>query len=250
MTKKIARQLENAGFSAVARPKWPVRALYEGRSMFSPRLRLRLALGLIGLQLIGGCGDSITGSEVPNTAPETILTAAPPQASPTGTIVNFYWDGFDPDGQVTGFEWRISDNGADGVVDVVDTLTAALPWHFTETLDSTFAVSADIPGFSDDVADSISPKAVRSWQSHTFFIRAIDDRGMRDPSPASASFTATTLTPTVTITLPSAVQPNTCATAPPALAFGWDARDPDTESQEPQAVRYLLKRYGSDGDAW
>jgi hypothetical protein len=217
--------------------------------MFSPRLRLRLTIALIGLPLIGGCGDSITGNEVPNTAPETLLTAAPPQASPTGTVVNFYWDGFDPDGKITGFEWRISNNGTDGVVDPVDTLSTTLPWQFTEILDSTFAVSADIPGFSDDVADSVSPKAVRSWQSHTFFIRAIDDRGARDPSPASASFTSTTLAPTVTITLPSSVQPNTCATAPPALAFAWRAKDPDIESQEPQAVRYLLKRYGAAGEA-
>jgi len=207
-----------------------------------------LPLLIAGALLLAGCGEAITGTELPNAAPETMVTAAPPQATPTGTVVTFYWDGFDPDGEIVGFEWRISDNGEDGIVDPADTLSSRLPWNRTTTLDSTFAVTADLPGFEDDIDDSVSIRQIRSWQSHTFFIRAIDERGMPDPTPATASFTSTTLTPNVVITIPNSVQPNTCASAPPGLAFSWEGRDPDSETTEPQAVRYLLKAFGGIGD--
>jgi hypothetical protein len=205
-----------------------------------------LALGAL---LLAGCGESITGNEVPNAPPETMVTAAPPQSTATGSIVTFYWDGFDPDGEIVGFEWQISDNGPDGVVDPADTLTANLPWHFTSALDSTFLVSADLPGYQKDIDDSVSIKAIRSWQSHTFFIRAIDRHGARDPSPATSSFTATTLTPGVVVTIPTDVQPNTCSTAPPAMAFAWTAKDHDWSTTEPEAVRYLLKKFGGASES-
>lgn len=198
---------------------------------------------------LAACDESLTGTEVPNTPPKTEVTATPPTLSETGTVVSFFWNGFDPDGLVTGYQWRISSNGTDGIVDVEDTLTANLPWHSTGVLDSTFAVTAELPGFDKDLGDSLNPKLVRSWQSHTFFVRAIDDRGAVDPTPAAVSFTATTLTPTIVITLPAAVQPNSCSQAPPALAFAWRGTDADSELQEPQSVRYLLKRYKGAGEA-
>jgi hypothetical protein len=48
--------------------------------------------------------------------------------SETEYTVSFFWTGFDPDGSIDGFQWRISDNGEDGVVDVADTLSHVLPW--------------------------------------------------------------------------------------------------------------------------
>ncbi|RKZ16629.1 hypothetical protein DRQ53_05780 [bacterium] len=198
--------------------------------------------------VLSGCDESITGTEVANTPPKTEVTATPPVLSETGTVVSFFWNGSDPDGRVKGYQWRISDNGDDGVVDVDDTLSANLPWNFTSLLDSTFAVSADLPGFAKDVDDSVPPKVIRSWQSHTFFVRAIDNEGAVDPTPATVSFTATTLTPTILINLPGSVQPVSCSQAPPALAFGWHGSDSDSYKQQPHSVRYLLKRYSGAGE--
>ena len=212
-------------------------------SQHSPRPSLPVLI--CGLLFLAGCGEAITGNELPNSCAGNHGHRGPTAVDACiGTVVTFYWDGFDPDGEIVGFEWRISDNGPDGVVDPTDTLTMNLPWIPTTALDSTFAVTADLPGFQDDIDDSVSVRYTRSWQSHTFFIRAIDERGASDPTPAMVSFTSTTLTPSVTITMPNRVQPNNCSTAPPGLAFAWDARDPDSEDTRPEAIRYLLKRYG------
>ena len=209
---------------------------------------LLLATWLLSVVALAGCGEALTGGVVQNSAPDTEVTATPPVLSETGYTVSFFWTGFDPDGKVKGYQWRISDNGADNIVDVGDTLTHLLPWHFTEVTDSTFIVTADIENFGKDVADSLSPKSTRFWQTHTFFVRAMDEEGNVDPTPANVSFTATTLAPTIVINLPGIPQPNSCSQAPPAIAFGWEGTDPDNPEKTPKEVRYLLKKYGNASD--
>ena len=205
--------------------------------------------GLLSVLFFAGCGDSMNGEPVIDAPPQTQVTSTPPVLSETDYTVTFYWNGFDPDGSIRGYQWRISDNGEDGIVDVADTLSNALPWNFTESTDSTFTVTADLVGFPKDVGDSLSEKSTRFWQTHTFFVRAVDETGNVDPTPANVSFTATTLAPTVAINLPAGVQPNSCTQAPPAIAFGWEATDPDNQDKKPSHIRYLLKKYGNPEDA-
>jgi hypothetical protein len=209
---------------------------------------LLLVASLLGVVALAGCGDALTGQVVPDASPDTEVTATPPVLSETGYTVSFFWTGFDPDGRVAGFQWRISDNGEDGIVDVADTLTQNLPWNFTESTDSTFVVTADIVGFDKDVAEGISEKSTRFWQTHTFFVRSKDEQGNVDPTPANVSFTATTLAPTVVINLPGIPQPNSCTQAPPAIAFGWVGTDPDNPEKDPKEVRYLRKKFGNADD--
>lgn len=201
------------------------------------------------LLLVAGCGESLTGGVVPDSAPETEVTATPPVLAETEYTVSFFWTGYDPDGEISGYEWRISDNGEDGIVDIADTLTSALPWAFTTTTDSTFVVTADIKDFQKDIDDSLSEKSTRYWQTHTFFVRSVDANGNVDPTPANVSFTATTLAPTVQIILPATGQINSCSQAPPAIAFGWEAADPDNQEKVPKEVRYILKKYKGASDA-
>ena len=147
--------------------------------------------GLLGALLFVGCGDSVTGDAVIDAPPETSVTSTPPVLSETDYTVTFFWTGFDPDGSIRGYQWRISDNGPDGVVDAQDTLTALLPWRYTAANDSVFSVSADLDSFEVDVRDpNQSPRTYRYWRTHTFFIRSVDEEGGRDPSPATVSFTA------------------------------------------------------------
>ncbi len=195
---------------------------------------------LAGTMVACGGDDSLIGERVPNSPPNTEVTATPPERAQTSFSVEFFWKGSDEDGEVTGFEWRMSDNGEDGVVDIGDTM--GLPWTFTAATDSVFFVSADIDSFGIDVDDpNQNPATFRFWQTHTFFIRAVDDRGAVDPQPATVSFTATTIAPRVTISLPEPVATITCEDAPQVLTFGWDGVDPDVEGNLPVEVRYILK---------
>ncbi|HKI83421.1 MAG TPA: hypothetical protein VKA63_03710 [Candidatus Krumholzibacteria bacterium] len=197
-------------------------------------LSLALAVG------ITACQSGITGEVTANQPPDTRVTATPPALEETSFTVQFYWTGLDNDGWVDHFEWRISDNGQDGIVDQADTL--GLPWHSTVVTDSTFSVSADIALFQTDVDNPqiTDPKDFRYWQTHTFFVRAVDNLGVPDETPAMVSFTATTLSPTITITLPKSKGTIDCVSSARALTFGWEGDDPDNVASDPAAVRYAL----------
>lgn len=205
-------------------------------------LQTLLTLSLI-VTVVVGCGDSIIGEPVSNQPPDTNVSSAPPVLGQASFTVEFFWEGTDKDSEIRGFEWRISDNGADGIIDVPD--TNGLPWQFTQASDSVFVVSAELDSFQIDVDDpNQDPDDYRYWQTHTFFIRAVDEEGKRDPTPAHVSFTATTLAPTIAIDVPTTPSSNSCVTSAKVLTFGWVGRDPDNPEGDPEAVRYLLKRIG------
>lgn len=209
-------------------------------------MRRRTALALWALLLlaptllVSGCQDGVVGDVTPNSPPETRVTARPPALEQTSFTVQFFWTGSDVDGWIDRFEWRISDNGPDGVVDVEDTL--GLDWNSTVVTDSTFVVSADLDSFLNDVENPQiqNPKDYRFWQTHTFFVRAVDNLGVSDPEPAQVSFTATTLSPTVTIDRPTFTGAQLCVGSARALTFGWEGNDPDDVVGDPAEVRYAL----------
>ena len=130
---------------------------------------------------------------VPNEPPMTQVTHAPLGDN----RFHMYWTGNDPDGVVVGFRWRLSDNGLDGTIDVPDTL--GLPWHFTTATDSIFVVPADQAGGRADPDDGGPALLV---QVHTFWIKAVDNRGADDPTPAYITFTAVAGTPGMGVAVP------------------------------------------------
>jgi len=201
--------------------------------------RMRLALVLSGVLLISAC-SGFEGERDPNQPPDTEVTAGPPALEQSSFSVEFFWKGSDTDGWVDHYEWRISDNGPDGIVDIEDTL--GLPWHATVATDSVFEVKADLDSFQNDVdnPDLTDPKDFRYWQTHTFFVRSIDEKGGVDPSPATVSFTATTIAPTINITKPAYRVTNSCISSARGLTFGWEGVDPDNTVPDPAAVRYAL----------
>ena len=209
-----------------------------------------MVIGLLAaaaaLLLVGGCGPStdLSGTPIPNSLPDTRVTARPPDVLEAGFVVQFYWTGEDSDGQLAGFQWKMSDNGTDGI-SLQDTLTydpatgdTLNPWIFTTSTDSTFLVTADIPDFPGD------PEGYnRSYQTHSFWVRAVDEDGGVDPTPAYVSFNSTTLLPTVTVTGPLGVRGQREAQGmPPSVTFLFDGEDPDFETGIPTQVRYLWKR--------
>lgn len=200
---------------------------------------------LVALVAAGCSPDTeLGGTPVPNLPPNTELTASPPDLLEGSFIVSFNWTGFDPDGRIRGFQWKMSNNGIDGI-SVQDTLTfdpvtgAVLnPWHFSASTDTTLLVSADLPNFPRD------PEGYnRSYQTHSFFVRAIDENGVVDPTPAYVSFNATTLLPTVRVTGPDAVAgQQSPSTLPAAVTFLYSGADPDFSLGLPTKVRFLWKR--------
>jgi hypothetical protein len=209
---------------------------------------LGAALLLSGAVLLISCSPSteLGGAILPNALPNTFITAETPSPLESSFVMTFHWDAYDPDGAIRGFQWKLSDNGPDGIT-VEDTLTidpatgAILhPWHFTTNTDTTLVVSADINGFPPD--DELDPYYQRAYQYHTVLVRAIDEEGGIDPSPALVSFTATTILPRIRIDRPARLTNYLDAQAgPPSLVFGYTGNDPDFDQGAPAKIRYLLK---------
>lgn len=205
-----------------------------------------IALALVGLT---GCvpDKDLAGVGIPNAAPDTRLTAHPPEGLETGFLVHFHWTGEDQDGRLRGFQWKLCTLGTDGI-DVPDTLTVdpatgdtLNPWHFTTGTDTTLIVSADLPGFPGDA--ELEEEDQRFYQAHAFFVRAVDDQGAIDLTPDFVCFTATTLMPWIYVDRPARLSRYLDAQPmPPTVTFGFTGCDPDFETEMPTKYRYLWKK--------
>ena len=214
------------------------------------RSRTRVGIALTTVSALAcfwltGCqpASEITGTITPNAAPITELTGFPPSLYETTFAVDFRWTGYDRDGRIAGFRWKLSNNWADGI-SIEDTLTVdpvtgstINPWHFTTATDTTFFVTADIPNYPNDDEDY-----QRSYQPHTLFIAAVDNECAIDESPANVSFTATTLLPRIRVSIPAAlVGQNEAGGLPTNVTLQWSGEDHDAETGTPTSVRYLWK---------
>ena len=176
----------------------------------------------IAVSVTLSCGDD----ESPNLTPDTLLTSAPPQGGESSYSVEMAWTGSDADGEVTGYEvaWR------DGIVQsaTFDSLT----WEAIGVTDSTFTVAADTcPAVGNTC-----------HHTHTFFVRAVDNDGARDPSPAYVGFDATTLTPRSRITFPPRESGQFGITLPTCVTIGWEGHNGENTG-EPVAYRVARKKY-------
>ncbi len=206
-------------------------------------MKFQLVVLFIGLLvLFAGCSGNteLSGTLLPNSKPDTEITGEPNPLE-ASFQVDLNWIGSDEDGYVVGFEWRVSNNGTDGISPrdtlTVDPLTGAIlhPWHFTSRTDTTLVLLADQPGYPQD-----DPSKPRSFRTHSFFIRAVDDKGGVDPSPAYISFTSTTVVPTCRVVYPNLSRTN-YKRVPETVSLGWEGLDSDFVLKEPTQMRFLLK---------
>ena len=161
----------------------------------SPRRWAGALLPLAAGALLALAACSTKKTLVPDVPPETGVFVKG-ELDTVNHIVQLFWFGNDADGMVVGFELRFVNPAAPADTD----------WVFTTRTDSIFTVYT--PG---------------GFTAPRFEVRAIDDAGQHDPSPAIADFSFTNLPAVVTITGAPAARDSVYATA----TIDWSTVDPD-----------------------
>jgi len=163
------------------------------------RARLGLALLVAGMAvgaLLAGCG--VKGTLVPNLPPETVVFVSGP-VDTLNHVVHLRWFGSDPDGSVSRYEFRWVYPAGAGPAGYDSSL-----WVPTTRTDSTFTL--------------FTPAG---YSMPTFVVRAIDNAGEPDPTPARETFQFSNAPPVVHLTnLP-------LPTTFPVVTITWTATDPD-----------------------
>ena len=164
------------------------------------------------LAIAAGCSPKRT--LVPNLPPETTLFVQGP-VDTVNHVVRLFWFGSDPDGDVAGFEVRFHNPEA----------PADTEWHFTQSTDIQFTV--------------FTPNGVTQ---PLFEVRAIDNTGLRDPTPAREDFTFSNRPPTVDFISAPGFSDTTFA----SVTLRWAANDPDGDGSR---MRFRVWLDGHMADA-
>lgn len=171
------------------------------------RFALLAALVLLAAVPFSGCSRRTTLR--PNVPPETTVFVQG-AVSAVNHRVHLYWYGSDPDGEVVAYQYRFlnSANAADSQWVRVD-------------------CGAGI-NCTDAIFTLYSPNGITM---PTFEVRAIDNTGAIDPTPASENFTFTNNAPIVTLTTRPLAKDTTYA----SVTVTWAISDPDGDLTK---VRY------------
>jgi len=181
------------------------------------RAIVSILLCATGAMILHACGDNAV-TQPANEAPETELQASSPRPEDGGFAVDFGFSGTDTDGRVDFFEWRLLEKGLQ-----------EQPWARTDDRELTLS-------FPDDPSDAGFEGA---GAERTFQVRAVDDRGLADPTAAALDFTALTLSPEIFISQPL-VPALSCVQSGRVASFRWTATDADSKSGGPAFTRYIL----------
>jgi hypothetical protein len=188
--------------------------------------------------LCGGCSDNVfIGATETNASPTIHLVNGPVEQDVVGYKVELSWLGEDRDGRVERYEFVVC-NGDPLGFNRQDT-TGLDAWTKTIRTDSVFMLAADQ---YDTTVTIEGNQFSRFKRTHTFFVRAVDDRGGRS-EPAYRSFTTWTLAPGVTIDFPPNAFPGRMQTLPPIIRFHWEGIDPRDDPwhvAKVDSIRYLL----------
>jgi hypothetical protein len=175
-----------------------------------------LATSILLLFTVVSCEDTgLQGDGLSNQAPNTSLTVDEVNRSGDDRLISqirISWWGDDPDGYVSGFEYRINDNA---------------DWKFTLQNDSTFILPIPEGQDSSDVI---------------FEVRAIDNEGLEDDSPASLVLPIQNSVPSVSFKQLQTPPDTTFS----LFGFGWEAFDPDGQ----QNLKYTEIAFNDSINNW
>jgi len=125
---------------------------------------------LPGLLFLWSCRRENPSNFDRNLPPETYIPGAPAESSLAYYRVHLYWTGTDPDGRIDHFEYAVTDTS----LGPGETTPGFNGYYRTEKTDSLFVFRADDPQIL----------------GHRFYVRAVDNEGKVDPTPAWAYFVA------------------------------------------------------------
>jgi hypothetical protein len=137
-----------------------------------------------------GC-DEKKGQLIPNIPPEVRLTAFPPDSGTSGYDVEFFWEGWDSDGEIDYFLRAID---PPDMYDMQDSV-----WTRTDDNSGSFIFEA---ADYDTLYHWREPQIASSW--HVFVIKAVDDMGASS-DPAYLAFNSSTIAPRSQIRTPPPV---------------------------------------------
>lgn len=163
---------------------------YHRRSWAILRRALQLFAVLCLISISNSCEDP-SSVAFENLPPQTYLSLYPDSIiAPGSTLKTIRWWGDDPDGFVSGY--RISFDSVN--------------WGFTSNNDSTFVLSIN-----------------GSDSTFRFFVAAVDNKGLADPSPATNLYPVVNSAPSVTFEAGTELPDTTF----PLASFKWVGTDPD-----------------------
>jgi hypothetical protein len=193
------------------------------------------------LAMLFGCSEDVyIGDLGPNQKPQVHLTNGPVEGDTVSYQVHFYWLGYDEDGKVDYYEVALLPGNPIGF-DPADT-TGLDKWTKIYSTDTLLIVEAS--DYDTTVTINLALYGLYD-KTHTFFLRAVDNRGMRS-EVVSRSFTAYTLAPTVLITYPTNPSPGSSQFLANRVTFFWEGKDPIDSPwnyQGVESVRYFCKQY-------
>ena len=170
-------------------------------------LKPNLIILLVLLVLLAvACDSGISGEAFDNRPPDTQLSVRDDslldnlsEDDRLVSTVRITWTGDDPDGFVKGYEVRFLDQMGD---------IEGVAWSFTETTDSLFLL---LIRQGDRISDVV------------FEVRAVDDDGLADPTPARTIYPIQNSPPDIRLS-PFDLPPDTTFNV---MSIGWVAEDPD-----------------------
>ncbi len=185
-----------------------------------------LALSMIlTVALFTGCSEKSGGSRMVNFPPDTYISFGPKENAFTYYKVQAYWYGADEDGAIDHFEVVTIRDITDSTINLLD--LESLDWGMTVSSGSTFVILAD--SCCLDSTDKPSPGAEYAAEIWGILVRAVDNEGAIDPTPARVFFTATNVIPTVKVLLPPRVV-GYIQSVPPHPYIEWEGDDADGEA--------------------
>jgi len=126
--------------------------------------------GCLLLLAFWSCRETPPSSFDSNLPPETVISGAPAESSQAYYRIHIKWYGSDPDGSIDHYEYAVTDTNKTPGEDT----PGFSGYRSTTRTDSVFVFTANLPQIL----------------GHRLYVRAVDNQGKADPTPAVAYFLA------------------------------------------------------------